>query len=82
MRRFFVAVCCGAILVVPCGCMATKNSPSLAALQRVPTDVKGELTDTFHRTKETVARTWLDVCHDWNYTEDDGFAEIRTAAGH
>jgi len=44
-------------------------------------DVKGEVADAVYRTKETVSKTWLDMWHDWNSTEDDGFAEIRNAVG-
>lgn len=82
MRRIISAFCCGVVLVGLAGCIATTKSRSVASLRRTYTDVNGELADVVDRTKQTVSKTWADMLHDWNYTEDDGFADIRSAAGH
>lgn len=70
-----------AALVLVAGCKATGGQRPLALLHRVQHDVKAEMHDAVTSTRRAAAQTWADVWHDWNYTEQDGFSEIRTVSG-
>lgn len=68
-------------LMLCAGCSAIGSKTPLAAIRRVPHEMKAEIADAVRTTQRQVSKTWADVWHDWNYTEDDAFTDIRNASG-
>lgn len=81
MTRFILVVCM-AIPLVLAGCATRGGVRPLASVRRVGDDVKAGVLDTAHETRRQVSKTWSDIWHDWNYADDERFAEVRRASGN
>lgn len=74
--------CWATVFVILSGCSTSRNSLPLATLRNVRQAVHGEVADAVSSTTEAASKTWSDMVHDWNCTENDSFTEIRNAAGY
>ena len=81
MPRAACFACSCVALLLFAGCKATAWKTPLASIRRAHQEMKTEITDALRTTQRQVSRTWADVRHDWNYTEVDGFADMRNASG-
>lgn len=80
MTRYLVLVLAGLGPLAAGGCRSV-GGESRAALETMRQDMQEDVSDTLDKAGQQLSRTWSDIWHDWNYTEQDGFADMRSAAG-
>ena len=80
MARLIALLCCVTPLALA-GCATKANARPTASIWRVRDEAAAEVSDTVHDVGHSMARTWSDIWHDWNYADDETFGDIRNAAG-
>lgn len=81
MPRAIVVACAGVTLLVTAGCTSMGGKSPLASIHRVRQNMTEEIAAAVNVTQRQASKTWADMLHDWNYTEQDGFSSIRDTSG-
>lgn len=79
--RIRIAACCCVVAAGLAGCVSRGPSRSFGTLRQVHNDVVAETSDVLYATRQQVSRTLSGMLHDWNYVNEEDFADYRQAAG-